>query len=476
LPDQKPGPPTCSQSPCHEVIASGKSKTVYVLDRDGMGGFAPNDAQILQEFTLTGGTGELMASPAYWNSTVYFAPDGAPIQAFQVTGGSPPLVPLVQTAQKYVGSHAPSVSSNGNTNGILWILSGNNLDAFDAVSLKLLYSSSQSGSRDKFPALAHFATQTVANGKVYVATQSSLEVFGLFHILNVVGGNNQTAQVLNPLPAPLQITTSDPYTNQPISGVTVTFTDGNKSGSFNPTSYVTDSNGNASTIYTFGKKAGVYTLTVNAPNFGDVTATETATPANATTLISYFGARQTGPAGTVLPGALTAEAEDAYGNPVPGITVNFTSNQTGVLNPASIATNAKGLALTSFTLPTTVGKTTVTASSSGLKNATFVEFSVAGPAASVTVNGGNNQAAPAGTALPQSLTVLVTDQYGNPVSGASVTFDDGGAGGTFGANPVLTGSNGIATETYILPPVPGTVTITATVAGVSPAVFTETAD
>ncbi len=266
LPDQSPGPPTCSQSPCHEVIASGKNKEVYVLDRDNMGGYWSNpgclppavcDPQILQELALTGGSGELMASPAYWNSTVYFAPDGAPIQAFQVTGGSTPLVPLVQTSKKYVGAHAPSVSSNGNTNGILWILSGNNLDAFDAVSLNLLYSSSQAGTRDKFPKLAHFATQTIANGKVYVATQSTLEVFGLFHIMSVTGGNNQTAQVLNTLPQPIQISTTDPYNGQPISGVTITFSDGNKGGMFSQTMVTTDANGNASTTYTFPKKSGV---------------------------------------------------------------------------------------------------------------------------------------------------------------------------------------------------------------------------
>lgn len=476
LPDQDPGPPTCSQSPCHEVIASGKSKTVYVLDRDSMGGFATGDSQILEEFTLTGGSGELMASPAYWNGTVYFAPDGAPIQAFQVANGI--LNASIQTAKKYVGAHAPSVSSSGNTNGILWILSGNNLDAFDAVSLALLYSSSQSGTRDKFPKLAHFATQTVANGRVYVATQSTLEVFGLFHIMSVVGGNQQTAQVLNPLPAPLQIATTDPYNGQPIAGVTITFSDGNKGGTFDPWSATTDSDGNASTIYTFPKKAGAYTLTSTAANFGTVIATETATPAAATTLISYSGMRQTGVAGTVLPKALTVQARDAYSNPVPGVTVSFSSNQGGTLTPGSAMTNASGLAATTFQLPTSVVKTTVTASSSGLKNATFVEFSIAGPASSVAVTGGDNQSAPAGTTLPQSLTVLVTDQYGNPVSGAAVIFDDGGAGGSFlGANPGTTGNNGTFSQTYMLPPVEGTVAITATVAGVSnPAVFTETAD
>ncbi len=57
-------------------------------------------------------------------------------------------------------------------------------------------------------------------------------------------------------------------------------------------------------------------------------------------------------------------------------------------------------------------------------------------------------------------------------------FDDGGAGGMFlGANPGTTGNNGTFSEPYMLPPVEGTVTITARVPGVStPAVFTETAD
>jgi hypothetical protein len=78
--------------------------------------------------------------------------------------------------------------------------------------------------------------------------------------------------------------------------------------------------------------------------------------------------------------------------------------------------------------------------------------------------------------LPQALTVLVTDQYGNPVSGNSVTFSDGAAGGTFSnANPVLTGVNGIASQMYTLPATPQTVTITATATGLAgPAVFTET--
>ena len=473
LPDQSPGPPGCSEDPCHEVLASGKQGIVYVIDRDDMGEYVPGGQDnILQEFALFN-KGILMSSPAYWNGLVYYTPDAAPLQSFQVTNGL--LSPFAQTTGKYDGSHSPAVSANGNTDGIVWVLNGN-LYAFDAISLRLLYASNQAGSRDKFPALAHFATPTIANGKVYVATQNSLEAFGLFHILTITGGNNQTAQVMNQLPQPLQVITENPYTGQPDPGVTVTFSDGNQGGTFNPTSAVTDSNGVASTTFTFPQTAGTYTLTVSATGFGNVTASETATPAAPQVLVAGDGGRQTGAAGTVLPIPLEVIAEDTYKNPVPGVTVNFTTHS-GSVNPQSAVTNAKGIAQTYLQLPTSVGKVVVTASSQGLKSASFPEYAVAGPAASVTVTGGNNQSGQPGTTLPQSLTVLVADQYGNPVAGVGVTFSDGGAGGSFSdPNPATTNKSGVATQVYTLPPVAGAVTITATVNGVSnPGVFTETA-
>ena len=466
LPDQN-GPPTCSQNPCHEVIASGKQGVVYVLDRDNMGQFSQTGQDnILQEFSLIN-AGELMASPAYWNGTVYFSPGGSPIQAFQVSNGV--LSPSAQTTQRFVGACAPAISSNGTANGVLWVLTGK-LIALDAVSLKQLYTSA------KLPPLTHFDTPTVANGRVYVGGQSSLEVFGLLQILNITGGNNQTAQVLSPLPAPLTVVAENPYSGQPDPGVTVTFSDGGKGGTFNPPSAVTDSNGVVSTVYTFPKKAGTYTLTISAPNFGSITATEIATPAPATTLITYSGAKQTGDAGSVLPNPLVTEALDAYRNPVPGVPVTFTANKNGIPNPTSATTDARGLASTSLQLPQTVGTVTVTASSSGLHSALFAEYSVAGQVASVMVTGGNNQVAPAGTMLPQNLAVVVGDQYGNPVQGVAITFSDGGVGGIFSnPNPGTSDSAGGVNQIYTLPPTPGTVTISANAAGVAnPAVFTET--
>jgi hypothetical protein len=58
------------------------------------------------------------------------------------------------------------------------------------------------------------------------------------------------------------------------------------------------------------------------------------------------------------------------------------------------------------------------------------------------------------------------------VSGISVTFADGGAGGSFAPDPVLTSPKGLAGTHYTAPPNPGTVTVTASAASLAPVMFT----
>jgi hypothetical protein len=475
LPDQ-PGPYT------HELIASGKQGIVYVLNRDLMGGFDPNDSGVIQEFTLvpTSTKSEVFGSPAYWHHTLYFAPDAAPLMAIPLSGG---MLGTPISVGKYPGSHSPSISANGTVDGIMWVIEGPALYAFDAITMHLLYSTSQAANgRDTLPAVGHFVTQTVANGRVYVATKTSLEVYGLFNVVAIPGGNSQSATVGTALANPIQINASNPYTGQPYIGATVNFSDGCKvlgsisCGSFNPASAVTDSNGNASTLYTLPKKAGTYTLTISGTGFSSATASATSNPGAAVGIISYGGNKQTGAAGSSLSNPIGVRAQDVYKNGVPGITINFTANNGGVVTPSSVVTDATGLARTNLKLPQTVSTITLTATSGSFKKATFIEYSVAGPAANIAVTGGNNQSGSAGTQLPQALNVLVTDQYGNPVSGNDVDFSDGGAGGAFtDPNPATTISSGVASQIYTLPSSPGSFTITATATGVAnSAVFTET--
>jgi protocatechuate 3,4-dioxygenase beta subunit len=486
LPDQDGAHP-------HELVASGKQGFVYVLNRDDMGMYQASDSGALQEFPVIPGTTpnnitELMfSSPAFWNNMLYYAPDFETPTAFPVSGG---VVGTPLPSPGLSSAHSPSVSANGNTDGVLWIISGPGsaqhpqLTAFDALSLQQLYNSGQApNSRDLLPGVGHFVTQTVINGKVYIATQTTLEAFGLLQVATVTSGGGQSAPVGTPLAAPIQVQGTNPYNGQYVVGATINFSDGCKKagsstcGTFNPASAVTDQNGNVSTTYTVPAAQGTYTISISAAGFGIMTTTATATAGAPTKLYAFSGAKQTGAAGSNLANPIVAEVTDASNNRVPGVTVNFTANNGAVPNPSAAVTNGNGLASTTLQLPTSVGKITVTASYPGLKSVTFAETSVAGPAANVGVTGGNSQSQTVGTQLPQALKVLVTDQYGNPISGNAVTFSDGGAGGTFSSpNPAVTGTNGSASLTYTLPTTAQIVTVNAIASGLAtPGVFTETA-
>lgn len=95
-------------------------------------------------------------------------------------------------------------------------------------------------------------------------------------------------------------------------------------------------------------------------------------------------------------------------------------------------------------------------------------------AVAISVVSGSSQTGIVGTALVSPLVVKVTDEDGDAVQGASVTFATT-TGGVLGSPTVTTNSEGRAQTTFVLGPTAGAQTVTATVAGVStPATFTLT--
>jgi len=158
-----------------ELLVSGsKSGTVYLLDRNNLGHFAPQaDNQIVQ--SLTGAVGPLYGIPVYFNNTVYFSAAGDRVKAFAIHNGLLSILPASESSATFgdLGS-VPSISANGSANGILWTIdSAAQLHAYDASDLShQLYQGSVGSS-------AKFVTPTIANGKVYVGTLNNLVVFGL---------------------------------------------------------------------------------------------------------------------------------------------------------------------------------------------------------------------------------------------------------------------------------------------------------
>jgi hypothetical protein len=99
------------------------------------------------------------------------------------------------------------------------------------------------------------------------------------------------------------------------------------------------------------------------------------------------------------------------------------------------------------------------------------EKGVAGAAAHQSIVTGNNQTAPINTTLPKALTVKVVDQFGNSVSGVTVNYSDGGAGGTLSAPSAVTNGSGQASVTYKTPSTKGLLAISASVAGTNSLTF-----
>jgi hypothetical protein len=175
----------------HEVLGGGKGGIWYLLDRDNMGHFDPvNDSQIVQSVTIVNTSGGVFTgmfdSPAYWNGNLYVSAVNDVLKAYSLSAG---LLSFSPTSTSNVGnfsfpSPTPAVSANGTSNGVVWAMSsaGSTLHAFDALNLATeLYNSGQAaGNRDRTGQGVKFSVPTVANGKVYVGTQTELDVFGLF--------------------------------------------------------------------------------------------------------------------------------------------------------------------------------------------------------------------------------------------------------------------------------------------------------
>jgi hypothetical protein len=182
LPDQTGATP-------HELLASGKPGILYVIDRDSMGHYqSASNGQIVQSvpaFPNTSGiTSGIFASPAYWNGHVYVAGIDGGVKAYTLNAGKLSTSPTSQTTAHFGFPGATlSVSSNATSSGILWVLDGNAgvLRAYDATNLATqLYDTTQaSGQRDQPGLPVKFAVPTVANGHVFVGTQTELDVYGL---------------------------------------------------------------------------------------------------------------------------------------------------------------------------------------------------------------------------------------------------------------------------------------------------------
>ena len=177
----------------HLLIGGDKQGILYLVDRDNMTGFNAGGDLVVQEVTVIGGsciTCGIFSTPAFWEGRLYVVAIGDVLKQYTLVNAS--LTPARQASDVFGFPGAtPAISSNGATNGIVWVVNTSNngtgnsagtgpaiLFAYDATNLSKLYSSPTSGAGAAGNAVK-FVVPTVANGKVYVGTQTELSVFGL---------------------------------------------------------------------------------------------------------------------------------------------------------------------------------------------------------------------------------------------------------------------------------------------------------
>jgi hypothetical protein len=195
------------------------------------------------------------------------------------------------------------------------------------------------------------------------------------------------------------------------------------------------------------------------------------------------GNGQTGTVGQELPKPLVVGVESG-GAPVEGHRVAFLvagDPAAGRLDPDTAVTGSDGRAVAQWVLGTEPGQHEVEARLVVSEPvpppmAVFEASAVAGEPDTVRAAGPVSQPGRIGQAVPEAPTVLVLDQFGNPVGGTEVDWEVTAGGGTVSSPQTVTGADGKATVTWALGPGIGVQKLTARVEGAhgSPVRFTAT--
>lgn len=270
--------------------------------------------------------------------------------------------------------------------------------------------------------------------------------------LRLVSGDQQAGALGAALAQPIQVKVVDAG-GQPVQGATVTFSVRAGGGSVNPAANISDASGIVSSTWTMGATLGaakVVAMLTNAFVLDSTVFTATATAGPATQFSKVSGDNQTGFASRALSAALVVKVRDAFGNNLSGVRITWSPNG-GSVSFMVDTTGADGTASATWNLGTVAGLYGLNATVAGVT--TPLLFS-----ATATPDTGRVLTA---TALPPAsgtastaigtVTLRVTDQYFNLISGAGITWNDSIAGG--GSLSVITGTTsaaGTASTTWTL--------------------------
>jgi hypothetical protein len=195
-------------------------------------------------------------------------------------------------------------------------------------------------------------------------------------------------------------------------------------------------------------------------------------PKPATAIMSTTSLNQTAVVGKTVFLAPAVKVTNIDGGGVGGVTVTFAvASGAGTLGATSVTTADDGTAsVGSWQLGTVAGANSITATAAGLTGSplTFTATGTPDVPAKMTLVTGNAQTATVSTAVAVKPTVLVADQFDNPVVGTVVAFAVTGGGGAVTGASATTNAAGMATVgSWTLGASPGANSLSATAVGVA---------
>ena len=181
LPMQTSGPAAA------ELVGGVKTGGWFLMNRAAMGTFCDSCANG-EAIEMVDSRAPIFDAPAFAFGMLYGAGAGARLKGWQLSNGTLSSTAVLRSSNLfgYPGA-SPSISSDGNTHRLVWALDVSGyassapavLHAYWAPNLAELYNSAESGARDRAGPAVKFAVPTVAGGRVYVGTQTELDVFGI---------------------------------------------------------------------------------------------------------------------------------------------------------------------------------------------------------------------------------------------------------------------------------------------------------
>jgi hypothetical protein len=227
-----------------------------------------------------------------------------------------------------------------------------------------------------------------------------------------------------PLNDSVRVRVSDSRGNA-ASGITVAWGVTSGGGTTSPSNSSTGPDGVARTRWTLGTGAGANTLTATVQGLSPLTLTATGQPGSPATGAVSGGDDQTATVGAVLADSLAVLVRDAHGNGVAGVPVSWTVAQdAGSVQPAASNTDQGGVARASWTLGTTAGELTATATPHGTAPVAFTATALPGPVTQIEVDPPAAELFLGGTL---QLEASARDQHGNSHANATIVWSSSDA-------------------------------------------------